>query len=659
MDKRAAKIRKMTEEVSKTTTERFAPSPVKKGANRVKNTVGPNKKPVSILKTMDTVSKTTPRLVSIPVQKKGKVQPQYRRGKTRRMEIQDVTGETATDRLLKADSSGTIDEYRETTPQHPRESSSQPDNLWDDIAFNNDGKPSDTGDTNPWNEIAFSKSDALKEEVKKSDVGIDIIDTEPRERIPDWIPDVLGSSPGDSSQRQELDENRPEQKEFVRDSSGNYIPKPEEPKSTWNRVKDNVHDRYTKAGGATGIARSAIDVAKDGLHSKDVDINSMTSDQKDEIARTLGGYSGRTDAEITTSLRQIDNTIAQYNTAISKKKEEFSQAEITVREKGNAAHKAKLERDRAQREYNNLLSSWSRMKPGPEKDQLESTITTKANDLLKAETDYNEKDEERVREERNKARIQNELDDIGRKITNTVEKKKELVNDKNLLLTALYRGLANKKKEEVGLYKKFKREMSERGKTMTGMGNMLSAKGVEWNDKLLAKPGSGAADGVSRIVGRNVGYHPSRSVTDVVVGSTNNNRNRALVDSLTTIYAGRSVTPLGAPGSVHDGIGRQIQPTVRAGQVQMPQLSAPRLAGRPGQGMGKLTVNLPDVRSFGSPQQSAPQPSQPPVQQPVTAEMPKMGDFGKESITTFRKANNQMRFVFGDRKSNKGKRKHK
>lgn len=659
MDKRAAKIRKMTEEVSKTTTERFAPSPVKKGANRVKNTVGPNKKPVSILKTMDTVSKTTPRRVSIPVQKKGKVQPQYRRGKTRRMEIQDVTGETATDRLLKADSSGTIDEYRETTPQHLRESSSQPDNLWDDIAFNNDGKPSDTGDTNPWNEIAFSKSDALKEEVKKSDVGIDIIDTEPRERIPDWIPDVLGSSPGDSSQRQELDENRPEQKEFVRDSSGNYIPKQEEPKSTWNRAKDNVHDRYTKAGGATGIARSVIDVAKDGLHSKDVDINSMTSDQKDEIARTLGGYSGRTDAEITTSLRQIDNTIAQYNTALSKKKEEFSQAEITVREKDNAAYKAKLERDRAQREYSNLLSSWSRMKPGPEKDQLESTITTKANDLLKAETEYNEKDEERVREERNKARIQNELDDIGRKITNTVEKKKELVNDKNLLLTALYRGLANKKKEEVGLYKKFKREMSERGKTMTGMGNMLSAKGVEWNDKLLAKPGMGAADGVSRIVGRNVGYHPSRSVTDVVVGSANNNRNRALVDSLTTINAGRSVTPLGAPGSVHDGIGRQIQPTVRAGQVQMPQLSAPRLAGRPGQGPGKLTVTMPDVRPFGSPQQPAPQPSQPPVQQPVTAEVPKMGDFGKESITTFRKANNQIRFVFGDRKSNKGKRKHK
>ena len=201
--------------------------------------------------------------------------------------------------------------------------------------------------------------------------------------------------------------------------------------------------------------------------------------------------------------------------------------------------------------------------------------------------------------------------------------------------------------------------MSERGKTMTGMGNMLNAKGVEWNDKLLAKPGMGAADGVSRIVGRNVGYHPSRSVTDVVVGSTNNNRNRALVDSLTTINAGRSVTPLGAPGSVHDGIGRQIQPTVRAGQVQMPQLSAPRLAGRPGQGPGKLTITMPDVRPFGSPQQPAPQPSQPPVQQPVTAEMPKLGEFGKESITTFRKANNQMRFVFGDRKSNKGKRKHK
>jgi hypothetical protein len=416
-----------------------------------------------------------------------------------------------------------------------------------------------------------------------------------------------------------------------------------------------VHDRYTKAGGATGIARSAIDVAKDGLHSKDVDINTMPSDQKDEIARTLGGYSGRTDAEITMSIRQIDNTIAQYNTAGSKKREEFSQAEITVREKNNAAHKAKLERDRIQREYNNLLSSWSRMKPGPEKDQLESTVNTKANDLLKAETEYNEKAEERVREERNKARIQNELDDIKRKTANSAGEKETLTNEKNLLLTALYRGLANKKKEEAGLYKKFKREMSDRGKSMTGMGNMLSAKGVEWNDKLLAKPGAGATDGVSRIVGRNVGYHPSRSVTDVVVGTSNNHRNRALVDSLTTINAGRSVTPLGAPGSVHDGIGRQIQPTVRAGQVQMPQLSAPRLGGQPNQGTGRLTVNMPDVRSFGTTPQSTPQPAQ----QPVTAEMPKLGEFGKESITTFRKANNQMRFVFGDRKPNKGKRKHK
>lgn len=579
MNKRAAKIRKMTDEVSKTAVGRFVTLPVQKK----------------------------------PAQKKTAVP--YRCGKTRRMDEQTTP--------VIVDADGTPGTENVFQPQSNENSSAEVNDVSDDV-INRSVPP--TG----------------------FDIGFDDSDTgDNSTSVMNERPPTPGTSPVTPNSESESEQpglfNR--FKELVKQEA--------------HEVKQGAHDRYTKAGGVSGIARSAIDVAKEGVHHSDADVNSMTSDQKDEIARTFGGYNGKTDAEIATSLRQIDNTVAQYNAAISKKKEEFSQAEITVREKGNAAHKAKLERDRAQREYNNLLSSWSRMKPGPEKDQLESTITTKANDLLKAETDYNEKDEERVREERNKARIQSELDDIGRKITNTVEKRKELVNDKNLLLTALYRGLANKKKEEVGLYKKFKREMSERGKTMTGMGNMLSAKGVEWNDKLLAKPGSGAADGVSRIVGRNVGYHPSRSVTDVVVGSANNNRNRALVDSLTTINAGRSVTPLGAPGSVHDGIGRQIQPTVRAGQVQMPQLSAPRLAGRPGQGMGKLTVNLPDVRSFGSPQQSAPQPSQPPVQQPVTAEMPKMGDFGKESITTFRKANNQMRFVFGDRKSNKGKRKHK
>ena len=582
MDKRAAKIRKMTDEVSKVAVGRFVTLPVQKK----------------------------------PAQKKTAVP--YRRGKTRRMDeqmtpvITDVNGVPGTENVV--------------TEQTPANVQSQ----------------SVESSINEFNELSDDVTERSIPANATRSVG-DSDDLDADETSSEFMHLFPAGTP------KTFDEEELEQEQ--------------EPPGLLSRFKDRVkqeaHDRYTKAGGASGIARSAINVAKEGVHHSDVDVNSMTSDQKDEIARTLGGYNGKTDAEITTSLRQIDNTIAQYNTAVSKKKEEFSQAEITVREKGNAAHKAKLERDRIQREYNNLLSSWSRMKPGPEKDQLESTITTKADDLLKAETEYNEKDEERVREERNKARIQNELDDIGRRITNSAEKKKELVNDKNLLLTALYRGLANKKKEEVGLYKKFKREMSERGKTMTGMGNMLSDKGVEWNDKLLAKPGSGAADGVSRIVGRNVGYHPSRSVTDVVVGSTNNNRNRALVDSLTTINAGRSVTPLGAPGSVHDGIGRQIQPTVRAGQVQMPQLSAPRLAGRPGQGMGKLTVTMPDVRSFGSPQQPAPQPSQPPVQQPVTAEMPKMGDFGKESITTFRKANNQIRFVFGDRKSNKGKRKHK
>lgn len=582
MDKRAAKIRKMTDEVSKVAVGRFVTLPVQKK----------------------------------PAQKKTAVP--YRRGKTRRMDeqmtpvITDVNGVPGTENVV--------------TEQTPANVQSQ----------------SVESSINEFNELSDDVTERSIPANATRSVG-DSDDLDADETSSEFMHLFPAGTP------KTFDEEELEQEQ--------------EPPGLLSRFKDRVkqeaHDRYTKAGGASGIARSAINVAKEGVHHSDVDVNSMTSDQKDEIARTLGGYNGKTDAEITTSLRQIDNTIAQYNTAVSKKKEEFSQAEITVREKGNAAHKAKLERDRIQREYNNLLSSWSRMKPGPEKDQLESTITTKADDLLKAETEYNEKDEERVREERNKARIQNELDDIGRRITNSAEKKKELVNDKNLLLTALYRGLANKKKEEVGLYKKFKREMSERGKTMTGMGNMLSDKGVEWNDKLLAKPGSGAADGVSRIVGRNVGYHPSRSVTDVVVGSTNNNRNRALVDSLTTINAGRSVTPLGAPGSVHDGIGRQIQPTVRAGQVQMPQLSAPRLAGRPGQGPGKLTVTMPDVRPFGLPQQPAPQPSQPPVQQPVTAEMPKMGDFGKESITTFRKANNQIRFVFGDRKSNKGKRKHK
>jgi len=629
MDKRAAKIRKMTEEVSKMTAERFVNPPVQKKPAQIRkmmddmprsmverfSSIPVKKKPVQAQKTMDEVPKTVVnRFVTLPIQKKSNAHPSYRRGKTRRMDeqmtpvITDVNGVPGTENVV--------------TEQTPANVQSQ----------------SVESSINEFNELSDDVTERSIPANATRSVG-DSDDLDADETSSEFMHLFPAGTP------KTFDEEELEQEQ--------------EPPGLLSRFKDRVkqeaHDRYTKAGGATGIARSAIDVAKDGLHSKDVDINSMTSDQKDEIARTLGGYSGRTDAEITTSLRQIDNTIAQYNTALSKKKEEFSQAEITVREKDNAAYKAKLERDRAQREYSNLLSSWSRMKPGPEKDQLESTITTKANDLLKAETEYNEKDEERVREERNKARIQNELDDIGRKITNTVEKKKELVNDKNLLLTALYRGLANKKKEEVGLYKKFKREMSERGKTMAGMGNMLSAKGVEWNDKLLAKPGMGAADGVSRIVGRNVGYHPSRSVTDVVVGSANNNRNRALVDSLTTINAGRSVTPLGAPGSVHDGIGRQIQPTVRAGQVQMPQLSAPRLAGRPGQGTGRLTVNMPDVRSFGTTPQSTPQPAQ----QPVTAEMPKLGEFGKESITTFRKANNQMRFVFGDRKSNKGKRKHK
>jgi len=633
MDKRAAKIRKMTDEVSKMTAERFVNPPVQKKPAQIRkmmddmprsmverfSSIPVKKKPVQAQKTTDEVPKTVVnRFVTLPIQKKSNAHPSYRRGKTRRMDeqmtpvITDVNGVPGTENVV--------------TEQTPANVQSQ----------------SVESSINEFNELSDDVTERSIPANATRSVG-DSDDLDADETSSEFMHLFPAGTP------KTFDEEELEQEQ--------------EPPGLLSRFKDRVkqeaHDRYTKAGGASGIARSVINVAKEGVHHSDVDVNSMTSDQKDEIARTLGGYNGKTDAEITTSLRQIDNTIAQYNTALSKKKEEFSQAEITVREKDNAAYKAKLERDRAQREYSNLLSSWSRMKPGPEKDQLESTITTKANDLLKAETEYNEKDEERVREERNKARIQNELDDIGRKITNTVEKKKELVNDKNLLLTALYRGLANKKKDEIGLYKKFKREMSERGKTMTGMGNMLSDKGVEWNDKLLAKPGSGAADGVSRIVGRNVGYHPSRSVTDVVVGSTNNNRNRALVDSLTTINAGRSVTPLGAPGSVHDGIGRQIQPTVRAGQVQMPQLSAPRLAGRPGQGPGKLTVTMPDVRPFGLPQQPAPQPSQPPIQQPVTAEMPKMGDFGKESITTFRKANNQIRFVFGDRKSNKGKRKHK
>jgi hypothetical protein len=645
MDKRAAKIRKMTDEVSKVAVGRFVTLPVQKK----------------------------------PAQKKTAVS--YRRGKTRRMDnlgMNDLDAIPVTDKVnvntiqaavtAAAEQKAAEDDAARKAAEDAEQIDAEIKRNWDAIAVtgNKSSVSTNSNEIPDWikqydiEKEKEEKKRQAEEEAKKTPIEklkIDVIRFDRSNQIDDWTTGFPETQ--DNEDRPSNDENRPPVVEYVKNTNGDYVPKSEMPKSAWDRTKDIMHDRYTKAGGVSGIVRSAFDVAKEGVHHSDADVSSMTSDQKDEIARTFGGYNGKTDAEITTSLRQIDNTIAQYNTAISKKKEEFSQADITVREKGNAAYKAKLERDRAQREYSNLLSSWSRMKPGPEKDQLESTITTKADDLLKAETEYNEKDEERVREERNKARIQNELDDIGRRITNSAEKKKELVNDKNLLLTALYRGLANKKKDEIGLYKKFKREMSERGKTMTGMGNMLSDKGVEWNDKLLAKPGSGAADGVSRIVGRNVGYHPSRSVTDVVVGSTNNNRNRALVDSLTTINAGRSVTPLGAPGSVHDGIGRQIQPTVRAGQVQMPQLSAPRLAGRPGQGPGKLTVTMPDVRPFGLPQQPAPQPSQPPVQQPVTAEMPKMGDFGKESITTFRKANNQIRFVFGDRKSNKGKRKHK
>ena len=398
MDKRAAKIRKMTDEVSKMTAERFVNPPVQKKPAQIRkmmddmprsmverfSSIPVKKKPVQAQKTTDEVPKTVVnRFVTLPIQKKSNAHPSYRRGKTRRMDeqmtpvITDVNGVPGTENVV--------------TEQTPANVQSQ----------------SVESSINEFNELSDDVTERSIPANATRSVG-DSDDLDADETSSEFMHLFPAGTP------KTFDEEELEQEQ--------------EPPGLLSRFKDRVkqeaHDRYTKAGGASGIARSVINVAKEGVHHSDVDVNSMTSDQKDEIARTLGGYNGKTDAEITTSLRQIDNTIAQYNTALSKKKEEFSQAEITVREKDNAAYKAKLERDRAQREYSNLLSSWSRMKPGPEKDQLESTITTKANDLLKAETEYNEKDEERVREERNKARIQNELDDIGRKITNTVEKRR-------------------------------------------------------------------------------------------------------------------------------------------------------------------------------------------------------------------------------------------
>lgn len=584
MDKRAAKIRKMTDEVSKVAVGRFVTLPVQKK----------------------------------PAQKKTAVP--YRCGKTRRMD------EQTTPVIVDADGTpGTENVFQ----SQPNENSSAEVNDVSDDVINRSVPP--TG----------------------FDIGFDDSDTGDNSTlVMNERPTTPGTSPVTPNSEPESEQ------------PGLFNRFKELAKQEAHEVKQGAHDRYTKAGGVSGIARSAIDVAKEGVHHSDADVSSMTSEQKDEIARTFGAHHGKSEAEITIELTQIDTAIAKYKNDITNNQKKVIDLKHALEQATNELRNAEDEKEEAERKYSAALTSKTRVenKNPVNQDELDYWIgklseakTAKSSALAKVDRLKSSKEEI----ERQISAIGFSINTSERKIRSGEAKKEQLQNEKNQFLTALYRGLANKKKEEVGLYKKFKREMSERGKTMTGMGNMLSAKGVEWNDKLLAKPGSGAADGVSRIVGRNVGYHPSRSVTDVVVGSTNNNRNRALVDSLTTINAGRSVTPLGAPGSVHDGIGRQIQPTVRAGQVQMPQLSAPRLAGRPGQGMGKLTVTMPDVRSFGSPQQPAPQPSQPPVQQPVTAEMPKMGDFGKESITTFRKANNQIRFVFGDRKSNKGKRKHK
>lgn len=650
MDKRAAKIRKMTDEVSKVAVGRFVTLPVQKK----------------------------------PAQKKTAVP--YRRGKTRRMDnlgMNDLDAIPVTDKVnvntiqaavtAAAEQKAAEDDAARKAAEDAEQIDAEIKRNWDAIAVtgNKSSVSTNSNEIPDWikqHDIEKEKEEKKRqaeEEAKKTPIEklkIDVIRFDRSNQIDDWTTGFPETQ--ENEDRPSNDENRPPVVEYVKNTNGDYVPKSEMPKSTWDRTKDTMHDRYTKAGGVSGIARSAIDVAKEGVHHSDADVSSMTSEQKDEIARTFGAHHGKSEAEITVELTQIDTAIAKYKNDITNNQKKVIDLKHALEQATNELRNAEDEKEEAERKYSAALTSKTRVenKNPVNQDELDYWIgklseakTAKSSALAKVDRLKNSKKEI----ERQISAIGFSINTSEGKIRSGEAKKEQLQNEKNQFLTALYRGLANKKKEEVGLYKKFKQEMSERGKTMTGMGNMLSAKGVEWNDKLLAKPGSGAADGVSRIVGRNVGYHPSRSVTDVVVGSTNNNRNRALVDSLTTINAGRSVTPLGAPGSVHDGIGRQIQPTVRAGQVQMPQLSAPRLAGRPGQGPGKLTVTMPDVRPFGSPQQPAPQPSQPPVQQPVTAEMPKMGDFGKESITTFRKANNQIRFVFGDRKSNKGKRKHK
>ena len=655
MDKRAAKIRKMTEEVSKVAVGRFVTLPVQKK----------------------------------PAQKKTAVP--YRRGKTRRMDnlgMNDLDAIPVTDKVnvntiqaavtaaaeqKAAEDDAARKSAEDDAARKAAEDAEQIDaeikRNWDAIAVtgNKSSVSTNSNEIPDWikqHDIEKEKEEKKRqaeEEAKKTPIEklkIDVIRFDRSNQIDDWTTGFPETQ--DNEDRPSNDENRPPVVEYVKNANGDYVPKSEMPKSAWDRTKDTMHDRYTKAGGASGIARSAINVAKEGVHHSDVDVNSMTSDQKDEIARTFGAYHGKSEAEITVELTQIDTAIESYKNDITDNQKKVIELKHALEQATNELRNAEDEKEEAERKYSAALTSKTRVenKNPVNQDELDYWIgklseakTAKSSALAKVDRLKNSKEE-----------IERQISVIGfsinaseGKIRSGEAKREQLRNEKNQFMTALYRGLANKKKDEVGLYKKFKREMSERGKTMTGMGNMLNAKGVEWNDKLLAKPGMGAADGVSRIVGRNVGYHPSRSVTDVVVGSTNNNRNRALVDSLTTINAGRSVTPLGAPGSVHDGIGRQIQPTVRAGQVQMPQLSAPRLGGQPNQGTVRLTVNMPDVRSFGMTPQSTPQPAQ----QPVTAEMPKLGEFGKESITTFRKANNQMRFVFGDRKSNKGKRKHK
>jgi hypothetical protein len=565
MDKRAAKIRKMTEEVSTGTVGRFVTIPARKKAN-----------------------------------------PPYRRGKTRRMT--EPVGDESGVGIRDADG---------TEPA--------------DRALNQsiESEPSPALEPSP-----------IPEEKNYADTT-DLIDTDDRDDI-DWIhtgseslPTESVPSPDPAPWSEPTEERVPQ------------------PPSRFDQItislKTAARRKYEDAGGAKGIARSALAVTKEGLQAKEIDVTALSSDEKDELARIYGGYGGKSDTEITASLEQADREVAQYKNSFATKRDALAQAELTVREKSDMAFKAKLERDRHLREYNGLVNSYNKMKPGPEKERLDLTIEAKKEDYLKAEAEYTEKEADKQREDRNLTKIRSDIDTIERKIASASSERGKLQAEKNLLTTALYRGLASKKKEDVGVYKKFKREMTDRGKSMTGMGNLLSQSGVTWNDKLLAKPGAGAADGLGRMVGKNVGYHPSRSVTDVVVGSSNAHRNRALVDSLTSISAGRSVTPLGVPGSVHEGIGRRIQPTVRPGQVQAPQLAAPRLGvATPGSG-GRLTVNMPDVRTPFAP---APQPVQ------ATTPMPRVDDFEQEAAKTFRKANNSLKFVFGDRKPNKGKRKH-